>query len=79
MNHYSQTISKALTNNEKGDETIMKKGRYNILLPNGNIKKYNVYMNDYGKLFIFYKRKYQRIKKHSRYKGGWLYELRSDG
>jgi hypothetical protein len=59
----------------------MKKGRYNILLPNGDIKKYNVYLSDnshYYQLWIYYEKKYQMIEKHSRYKGGWLYKLRSD-
>ena len=56
----------------------MRRGRYNILLPNGEIKKYNVYMNDYGNLFIYYERKYQIVVKHKRHKGGWLWKLQGD-
>ncbi len=53
----------------------MKRGRYNILLPNGEIKKYNVYMNDYHNLFIYFEKEYQMITRKKRYKGGWLWEL----
>ena len=56
----------------------MKRGRYNIQLPNGEIKKYNVYMNDYGKLFIYYEKVYQMVERFKRYKGGWLWKLQRD-
>ena len=55
----------------------MKKGRYNILI-NGVIKKYNVYMNDYHNMFIYYEKKYQMIKRLRPYKGGWLWKLRNE-
>ena len=53
----------------------MRKGRYNILI-DGEIKKYNVYMNDYGNLFIYYEKKYQMIERHKEYKSGWLWKLK---
>jgi len=55
----------------------MKKGRYNILIDDV-IKKYNVYMNDYGNLFIYFKGYYTMIEKHKRYKGGWLWKLKGE-
>jgi hypothetical protein len=57
----------------------MKRGRYNILLPNGEIKKYNVYLSDnshYYQLWVYYEKEYVMIEKHKRYKGGWLWKLK---
>jgi len=54
----------------------MRRGRYNILLPNGEIKKYNVYINDYGNLFIFYEKEYKIVKRDKRYNGGWLWKIK---
>jgi len=53
----------------------MKKGRYNIVLPSGEIKKFNVYQNDYSNYFIFLNGTYQQVKRREEYKGGWLWGL----
>jgi hypothetical protein len=57
----------------------MKRGRYNILLPNGEIKKYNVYQSAEGhayQLWIYYEKEYVMIEKKERYRGGWLWKLK---
>ena len=56
----------------------MKRGRYNIVLPNGEIKKFNVYMNYYSTYFIHFEGLYQMIKRASHYRGGWLWELKDN-
>ena len=56
----------------------MKRGRYNIQLKEGFIKKFNVYINDYGNYFIYFEGDYVAIKRHKRYRGGWLWCLRSE-
>lgn len=59
----------------------MKRGRYNIQLPNGEIKKYNVYLSDdshYYQLWIYFKGKYVKIEKKERYRGGWLWQLKEE-
>jgi len=57
----------------------MRKGRYNILISNNVIKKYNIYMGDYGIIFIFFNKRYRSIIRHRRYKGGWLWKLKTAG
>ena len=58
----------------------MKRGRYNIELPSGEIKKFNVYQSeDNSELFIYYKKTYQMVKRFKRYKSGWLWKLAEKG
>ena len=57
----------------------MKRGRYNIQLPEcygSEIKKFNVYMNDYCNYFIYFEGEYIQIKRKQPYKGGWLWEFK---
>jgi hypothetical protein len=54
----------------------MKRGRYNIQLREDFIKKFNVYINDYGNLFIYFEGDYVMIERYKRYKGGWLWKLK---
>jgi len=59
----------------------MKKGRYNIELPKcyeSIIRKFNVYMNDYCIYFIFFEGDYIQIIRKERYKGGWLWQFKSE-
>lgn len=57
----------------------MKRGRYNIQLPNGEIKKFNVYLSDGAhsyQLWIYYEKEYRMIEKKERYRGGWLWKIK---
>ena len=56
----------------------MKKGRYNILIAEGVIKKFNVYMNDYRNYFIYFEGDYQMVEKYERYRGGWLWKIKEE-
>jgi hypothetical protein len=57
---------------------IMRKARYNIQLPNGVIKKFNVYMNDACTRFIYFEGKYVPVVRLKPYKGGWLWKIREE-
>ena len=56
----------------------MKIGRYNIQLREDFIKKFNVYINDNGNLFIYFEGDYVPIVRYKRYKGGWLWKLQGE-
>lgn len=56
----------------------MRKGRYNVQLPQSYghvIMKFNVYMNDACRYFIYFEGEYIPIVKKERYKGGWLWKF----
>ena len=57
----------------------MRKGRYNVQLPKcygSIIRKFNVYMNDAGRLFINFEGEYIQIVRKERYKSGWLWQFK---
>ncbi len=59
----------------------MKKGRYNIELPkcyDNKIRKFNVYMNDSCKRFIYFEGKYVPIIRKEHYKNGFIYQFKSE-
>ena len=58
---------------------MRKKGRYNVQLPNcygAVIRKFNVYMNDAGRLFINFEGEYIQIVRKKPYKSGWLWQFK---
>jgi len=59
----------------------MKRGRYNILLPEiygSIIMKFNVYQNDCDVMFIYFEGEYIPVIRYSRYRSGWLWCFKYD-
>lgn len=59
----------------------MKRGRYNVQLPKAYgsiIKKFNVYMNEYCRYFIYFEGEYINIVRKEHYRGGWLWQFKEE-
>lgn len=59
----------------------MKKGRYNVQLPKAYgsiIMKFNVYMNDFGRYFVYFEGEYIPIVRKERYRRGWLWQFEEE-